>query len=192
MKYLKLFETLSDDIKELKENKEEIANVLIYYYDNFFDNNSEEIAKFVYNYGRDEDIADSFVNTDILTKEEIYEAIDNLISPSTWLNIRIFLELYYDCYHLYYTKDDKIQNYIKEVFLEYSDMGEITYSRLSDQDNDTYKVEINAKNVITEFIFAEVFGRLSDVGFSNFKINGKKNNKQESLTITFSRPFKEE
>ena len=67
MKYLKLFESttnrqkkLSDDIKELKENREDIANVLIYYYDNFFDNITNEIAEFVYNWGRGEDVADSF------------------------------------------------------------------------------------------------------------------------------------
>ncbi len=196
MKYLKLFESttnrqkkLSDDIKELKENREDIANVLIYYYDNFFDNITNEIAEFVYNWGRGEDVADSFVNTDILTKEEIYDVIDNLISKR---DIDKFLTVYYDCCYLYDTKDDKIQDYIKEVFLEYSDMGDITYSRLGNQDEDTYKVEINAKNIITEFIFSEVFGRLGDAGFGNFKINAQKDNKSESLTITFSRPFEKE
>jgi len=195
MKYLKLFESttnrqkkLSDDIKELKENREDIANVLIYYYDNFFDNITNEIAEFAYNLGRGEDVADSFTNTDILTKEEIYEVIDNLINKR---DISKFLDVYYHCCSFYDTKDDKIQDYIKEVFLEYSDMGDITHSRLGDRHEDTYKVEINAKNIITEFIFSEVFGRLGDAGFGNFKINAQKDNKSESLTITFSRPFEE-
>ena len=78
---------------------------------------------------------------------------------------------------------------IKEVFLDYSDMGKVEVSKTSRLGDDRYSVVIKMKDVFFHINFEEVFGRIKDLGFENYHVDGIKNGYVESMTIEFWKPL---
>ena len=60
------------------------------------------------------------------------------------------------------------------------------YSKFND---DRYSVEIRMKDVLVQINLQEVFGRIKDLGFEHYHIEGAKNGYTEYMTIQFWRPL---
>ena len=78
---------------------------------------------------------------------------------------------------------------IKEIFLDYSDMGHVEVSKTSKFNDDRYAVEIRMKNIFFQINFEEVFGRIKELGFESYSVNGVKNGSSENMTIEFWKPL---
>ncbi len=170
--------------KELEEKRENIADVLVWYYANFSDELCNQIAEIVWSVCNDDS---AFVTTDVLSKEDIYNLVDSYQSKFTYYQ-KDLLDLYQRCLYFYNSQDDSL-SYIKEVFLEYSDFGKVFYNRKGEDYYDTYEVTIRGDKIFSEIDFMEIFGRLGEIGYKNFKIQGEKLDKNSYIKISFAKTY---
>jgi hypothetical protein len=68
-------------------------------------------------------------------------------------------------------------------------MGKVEVSKTSKFNDDRYSVVITMKDVFFHINFEEVFGRIKELGFENYSVNGVKNGSLESMTIEFWKPL---
>jgi hypothetical protein len=68
-------------------------------------------------------------------------------------------------------------------------MGKVEVSKTSKFNDDRYAVEIRMKNIFFQINFEEVFGRIKELGFESYHIDGVKNGSTEYMTIEFWKPL---
>jgi hypothetical protein len=187
MRYLKYFEA-KETLKELLvKYTDDIIRVLpLYYNSHSTDNLHNEIDELIWDCRE----ADRLRGDDeILTEEVIRQLIIDLTDRPGDAYIDKLLSVYYDC--LPHTKsiDPNIEKDIEEVFLDYSDMGEVSVSKISKFNDNRYEVRITMKDIFFKINFEEVFGRIKELGFESYAVNGVKNGSSENMTIEFWKPL---
>ena len=103
--------------------------------------------------------------------------------------IEKLLDVYYDCIPFVKSLSKDLVEDIKEVFLEYSDMGQVEVSKTSRLNDDRYSIKMNIKDIFFKINFEEVFGRIKELGFESYSVNGVKNGSLENMTIEFWKPL---
>ena len=126
-------------------------------------------------------------NAGVLSEEVVRQLIEDL--RGNFYEIDKLLNIYYDC--LPHTKsiDPNIEKDIEEVFLEYSDMGEVKVEKISQFNDNRYEVTITMKDIFFKINFEEVFGRIKELGFESYHVDGVKNGSSESMNISFWKPL---
>ena len=126
-------------------------------------------------------------DAEVLSEEVVRQLIEDL--RGNFYEIDKLLNIYYDC--LPHTKsiDPNIEKDIEEVFLEYSDMGEVKVEKISQFNDNRYEVTITMKDIFFKINFEEVFGRIKELGFESYHVDGVKNGSSESMNISFWKPL---
>lgn len=126
-------------------------------------------------------------DVEVLSEEVVRQLIEDL--RGNFYEIDKLLNIYYDC--LPHTKsiDTNIEKDIEEVFLEYSDMGEVKVEKISQFNDNRYSVTITMKDIFFKINFEEVFGRIKELGFESYHVDGVKNGSSESMNISFWKPL---
>jgi hypothetical protein len=127
----------------------------------------------------------------VLTEEMMREVVEDY--KGAWSReIEKLLDVYYDCRHFVKHVNKDLVEDIKEVFLEYSDMGKVEVSKTSRLNDDRYSVKIYIKDILFKINFEEVLDRIKELGFEHYSIECVKNGYIESMTIEFWKPLPEE
>lgn len=187
MKYLKkFFESKETPGELLVKYEDDIVKVLTTYYSTHTGDLCDQIDEILWNTSNVD--LDGWENDGVLTEEMMRGVVEDY--KGAWpREIEKLLDVYYDCKHFVkYVNKDLVED-IKEIFLEYSDMGEVNVSKDSKFNDDRYSVEIRMKDVLVQINLQEVFGRIKDLGFENYHIEGAKNGYTEYMTIQFWKPL---
>ena len=189
MKYLKYFESRETPKELLEKYADDIVKVITTYYATHTGDLCEKIDEILWNTSNVE--LDAWENDGVLTEEMMRGVIEDY--KGAWTReIENLLDVYYDCIPFVKLVNKNLVEDIKEVFLEYSDMGKVEVSKTSRLNDDRYAVNIYIKDVFLNVNFAEVFDRIKDLGFENYSVNGVKNGYVESMTIEFWKPLTKE
>ena len=187
MRFLKYFEA-KETLKELLvKYTDDVVRVLpLYYNSHSTDNLHNEIDELIWDCREADRLRG---DAEVLTEEVIRQLILDLLARSGDYDIDKLLNIYYDC--LPHTKsiDPNIEKDIEEVFLDYSDMGEVNVSKVSKFSDNRYEVIIKMKDIFFKINFEEVFGRIKELGFESYHVDGVKNGSLESMTISFWKPL---
>ena len=190
MKFLKKFEAKSEDSKEkLIEYADDIVKVITTYYSTHTGDLCDQIDEILWNTSNVD--LDGWENDGVLTEEMMREVVEDY--KGAWdREIKKLLDVYYDCRHFVKHVNKDLVEYIKEVFLEYSDMGKVEVSKTSKFNDDRYSVTIYMKDIFFKINFEEVFGRIKELGFESYHVDGIKNGSSENMTIDFWKPLPDE
>lgn len=182
MKYIKYFEAAKETANDrMLEYADDIVKVLVKYYSTHTGDLCDKIDDIVWN----SSAGDEFEETDRELTEEIVRTVISDLEGDWERNIENLLDVYYDCRkYVKNINEDDLES-IKEIFAEYSDSGKINISKTSRLSDDRYSVVITMKDVFFNINFEEVFGRIKDLGFENYHVDGIKNGYVESMTIEF-------
>lgn len=188
MKFLKKFEAKSEDPKEkLIEYADDIVKVITTYYSTHTGDLCDQIDEILWNTSNVD--LDGWENDGVLTEEMMRGVVEDYKGASLPRLIDNLLNVYYDCRHFVKHVNKDLVEDIKEVFLEYSDMGQVEVSKTSKFNDDRYSVMIRMKDIFFQINFEEVFGRIKELGFESYSVNGVKNGSLESMTIEFWKPL---
>jgi hypothetical protein len=187
MKFLKKFEAKSEDPKEkLIEYADDIVKVITTYYSTHTGDLCDQIDEILWNTSNVD--LDGWENDGVLTEDMMRGVVEDY--KGTWnREIEKLLDVYYDCRHFVKHVNKDLVEDIKEVFLEYSDMGQVEVSKTSKFNDDRYSVMIRMKDIFFQINFEEVFGRIKELGFESYAVNGVKNGSSENMTIEFWKPL---
>lgn len=187
MKFLKKFEAKSEDPKEkLIEYADDIVKVITTYYSTHTGDLCDQIDEILWNTSNVD--LDGWENDGVLTEEMMRGVVEDY--KGAWATfIEKLLDVYYDCRHFVKHVNKDLVEDIKEVFLEYSDMGQVEVSKTSKFNDDRYSVMIRMKDIFFQINFEEVFGRIKELGFESYAVNGVKNGSSENMTIEFWKPL---
>lgn len=187
MKFLKKFEAKSEDSKEkLIEYADDIVKVITTYYANHTGDLCDQIDEILWNTSNVD--LDGWENDGVLTEEMMREVVEDY--KGAWSReIEKLLDVYYDCRHFVKHVNKDLVEDIKEVFLEYSDMGKVEVSKTSRLNDDRYSVKIYIKDILFKINFEEVLDRIKELGFEHYYIESVKNGYIESMTIEFWKPL---
>ena len=187
MKFLKKFEAKSEDPKEkLIEYADDIVKVITTYYSTHTGDLCDQIDEILWNTSNVD--LDGWENDGVLTEEMMRGVVEDY--KGAWAReIEKLLDVYYDCRHFVKHVNKDLVEDIKEVFLEYSDMGQVEVSKTSKFNDDRYSVIIRMKDIFFQINFEEVFGRIKELGFESYAVNGVKNGSSENMTIEFWKPL---
>lgn len=167
MKYIKYFEAAKETANDrMLEYADDIVKVLLQYYKTHSDDLCSRIDEIVWS----SSAGDEFGETGELTEEMIRTVIEDL--EGGWeRNIQNLLDTYYDCSeYVKHIKEDDLES-IREIFAEYSDLGEINISKTSERNDNRYKIHLYSDdNIFLKVDFREVFGRMSDIGFVDYNV----------------------
>jgi hypothetical protein len=190
MKFLKKFEAKSEDSKEkLIEYADDIVKVITTYYSTHTGDLCDQIDEILWNTSNVD--LDGWENDGVLTEEMMREVVEDY--KGAWSReIEKLLDVYYDCRHFVKHVNKDLVEDIKEVFLEYSDMGKVEVSKTSRLNDDRYSVKIYIKDILFKINFEEVLDRIKELGFEHYYIESVKNGYIESMTIEFWKPLPEE
>jgi|694.fasta_scaffold54553_6 hypothetical protein len=190
MKFLKKFEAKSEDSKEkLIEYADDIVKVITTYYSTHTGDLCDQIDEILWNTSNVD--LDGWENDGVLTEEMMREVVEDY--KGAWSReIEKLLDVYYDCRHFVKHVNKDLVEDIKEVFLEYSDMGKVEVSKTSRLNDDRYSVKIYIKDILFKINFEEVLDRIKELGFEHYSIECVKNGYIESMTIEFWKPLPEE
>ena len=190
MKFLKKFEAKSEDSKEkLIEYADDIVKVITTYYSTHTGDLCEQIDEILWNTSNVD--LHGWENDGVLTEEMMREVVEDY--KGAWSReIEKLLDVYYDCRHFVKHVNKDLVEDIKEVFLEYSDMGKVEVSKTSKFNDDRYSVTIYMKDIFFKINFEEVFGRIKELGFESYHVDGIKNGSSENMTIDFWKPLPDE
>ena len=190
MRFLKYFEA-KETLKELLvKYTDDVVRVLpLYYNSHSTDNLHNEIDELIWDCREADRLRG---DAEVLTEEVIRQLILDLLARSGDYDIDKLLNIYYDC--LPHTKsiDPNIEKDIEEVFLDYSDMGEVNVSKVSKFSDNRYEVIIKMKDIFFKINFEEVFGRIKELGFESYHVDGVKNGSTEYMKIEFWKPLPNE
>jgi len=190
MRFLKYFEAKAEDPKEkLIEYADDIVKVITTYYSNHTGDLCEQIDEILWNTSNVD--LDGWENDGVLTEEMMRGVVEDY--KGSWdREIEKLLDVYYDCRHFVkYVNKDLVED-IKEIFLDYSDMGKVEVSKTSKFNDDRYSVTIYMKDIFFKINFEEVFGRIKELGFESYHVDGIKNGSSENMTIDFWKPLPDE
>lgn len=184
MKYIKHFESQGESIsEEMMRLKDDIAEVLTKYYYSHTGDLCEQIDEIIWSSGA----GDEFGQTGQLTEEIVRQVVDEL--EGGWRSpIRKLLDVYYHCKEFVRLVDKNLNEDIREIFLEYSDQGEVKVSKTSKFNDDRYVVNLSMRDVFFKIDFQEVFNRIKDLGFDNYSVDGSKTQGREWMNLEFWRP----
>ena len=187
MKFLKKFEAKSEDSKEkLIEYADDIVKVITTYYSTHTGDLCEQIDEILWNTSNVD--LDGWENDGVLTEEMMRGVVEDY--KGSWdREIEKLLDVYYDCRHFVKHVNKDLVEDIKEVFLEYSDMGKVEVSKTSRLNDDRYSVTIYIKDILFKINFEEVLDRIKELGFEHYLIECVKNGYIESMTIEFWKPL---
>jgi hypothetical protein len=187
MRFLKYFEAKSEDPKErLIKYADDIVKVITTYYSTHTGDLCEQIDEILWNTSNVD--LDGWENDGVLTEEMMRGVVEDY--KDSWdREIEKLLDVYYDCKHFVkYVNKDLVED-IKEIFLDYSDMGKVEVSKTSKFNDDRYSVTIYMKDIFFKINFEEVFGRIKELGFESYHVDGIKNGSSENMTIDFWKPL---
>jgi hypothetical protein len=190
MRFLKYFEAKSEDPKErLIKYADDIVKVITTYYSTHTGDLCEQIDEILWNTSNVD--LDGWENDGVLTEEMMRGVVEDY--KDSWdREIEKLLDVYYDCKHFVkYVNKDLVED-IKEIFLDYSDMGKVEVSKTSKFNDDRYSVTIYMKDIFFKINFEEVFGRIKELGFESYHVDGIKNGSSENMTIDFWKPLPDE
>jgi hypothetical protein len=190
MRFLKYFEAKSEDPKErLIKYTDDIVKVITTYYSTHTGDLCDQIDEILWNTSNVD--LDGWEADGVLTEEMMRGVVEDY--KGAWdREIEKLLDVYYDCKHFVkYVNKDLVED-IKEIFLEYSDMGKVEVSKTSKFNDDRYSVTIYMKDIFFKINFEEVFGRIKELGFESYHVDGVKNGSLENMTIDFWKPLPEE
>jgi NTP pyrophosphatase (non-canonical NTP hydrolase) len=186
MRYLKYFESNKTSQEKLIEYADDIVNVITTYYSNHTGDLCDQIDEILWNTSNVD--LDGWENDGVLTEEMMRGVVEDYKGASNRL-IDNLLDVYYDCISFVKLVNKDLVEDIKEVFLEYSDMGQVEVSKTSKFNDDRYSVIIRMKDIFFKINFEEVFGRIKELGFESYSVNGVKNGSLENMTIEFWKPL---
>ena len=126
-------------------------------------------------------------DAEVLTEEVVRQLIEDL--TGNFYEIDNLLNVYYDCIPFVKLVNKNLVEDIKEVFLEYSDMGQVEVSKTSRLNDDRYSVNMYIKDILFKINFEEVLNRIKELGFEHYSIECVKNGYTESMTIEFWKPL---
>lgn len=190
MRFLKYFEAKSEDPKErLIKYTDDIVKVITTYYSTHTGDLCDQIDEILWNTSNVD--LDGWEADGVLTEEMMRGVVEDY--KGAWdREIEKLLDVYYDCKHFVkYVNKDLVED-IKEIFLEYSDMGKVEVSKTSKFNDDRYSVTIYMKDIFFKINFEEVFGRIKELGFESYHVDGIKNGSSENMTIDFWKPLPDE
>ena len=190
MRFLKYFEAKAEDPKErLIKYADDIVKVITTYYSTHTGDLCEQIDEILWNTSNVD--LDGWENDGVLTEEMMRGVVEDY--KGSWdREIEKLLDVYYDCKHFVkYVNKDLVED-IKEIFLDYSDMGKVEVSKTSKFNDDRYSVTIYMKDIFFKINFEEVFGRIKELGFESYHVDGIKNGSSENMTIDFWKPLPDE
>ena len=186
MRYLKYFESRETSQELLDKYDDDIVKVITTYYSTHTGDLCDQIDEILWNTSNVD--LDGWENDGVLTEEMMRVVVEDYKGASNRL-IDNLLNVYYDCrYFVKHISKDLVED-IKEVFLDYSDMGQVEVSKTSKFNDDRYSVMIRMKDIFFQINFEEVFGRIKDLGFESYAVNGVKNGSSENMTIEFWKPL---
>lgn len=186
MKYLKYFESNETSQEKLIKHADDIVKVITAYYATHTGDLCEQIDEILWNSSNVD--LEGWENDGILTEDMMRGVIEDY--KGAWSReIEKLLDVYNDCKKFVKHINKDLVEDIKEVFLDYSDMGKVEVSKTSRLGDDRYSVVITMKDVFFHINFEEVFGRIKDLGFENYHVDGIKNGYVESMTIEFWKPL---
>jgi len=187
MRFLKYFEAKAEDPKEtLIKYADDIVKVITTYYSTHTGDLCNQIDEILWNTSNVD--LDGWENDGVLTEEMMRGVVEDY--KGSWdREIEKLLDVYYDCRHFVkYVNKDLVED-IKEIFLDYSDMGKVEVSKTSKFNDDRYSVTIYMKDIFFKINFEEVFGRIKELGFESYHVDGIKNGSSENMTIDFWKPL---
>ena len=187
MRYLKYFEAKAEDPKErLVKYADDIVKVITTYYSTHTGDLCDQIDEILWNTSNVD--LDGWEADGVLTEEMMRGVVEDY--KGAWTKeIEKLLDVYYDCKHFVkYVNKDLVED-IKEIFLDYSDMGKVEVSKTSKFNDDRYSVTIYMKDIFFKINFEEVFGRIKELGFESYHVDGVKNGSSENMTIEFWKPL---
>jgi len=187
MRFLKYFEAKAEDPKErLIKYADDIVKVITTYYSTHTGDLCDQIDEILWNTSNVD--LDGWEADGVLTEEMMRGVVEDY--KGAWdREIEKLLDVYYDCKHFVkYVNKDLVED-IKEIFLEYSDMGKVEVSKTSKFNDDRYSVTIYMKDIFFKINFEEVFGRIKELGFESYHVDGVKNGSLENMTIEFWKPL---
>ena len=185
MRFLKYFESKETPQELLVKYADDIVRVLpIYYNSHSVDSIHNQIDELIWDCREADELRG---DSDVLTEEVVRQLIDDITGLTRYIDK--LLEIYYDC--LPHTKsiDVNLEKDIEEIFFDYSDMGEVNISKISTFNDNRYSVFIKIKDIFFKINFEELFGRIKDLGFENYHVDGLKNGSSENMTISFWKPL---
>jgi len=186
MRFLKYFESKETPQELLVKYADDIAKVLTTYYSTHTGDLCEQIDEIIYSNANDTDEFVNFEYNGEVTEYLMNQIISNLQGTRDIDNL---LNVYYDCIPFVKLSNVDLKKDIEEVFLEYSDMGIVKVAKSSKFSDDRYEVSISVKDIFFHINFEEVFGRIKDLGFENYSVNGVKNGSSEYMKIEFWKPL---
>lgn len=188
MKYLKKFYESKETPNELiVKYEEDIIRVLPLYYNNHsVDNLHNVIDELIWEFREVDDLRGEY---EFLSEEVVRVLVDELKSSLSTRLINKILDVYYDCLPNVKSIDKNIIKDIEEIFLEYSDMGEVKVNKKSQYNDNRYEVDMKIKDIFFKINFEEVFGRIKDLGFESYCVDGVKNGSTEYVKIEFWKPL---
>ena len=187
MRFLKYFEA-KEELKELlvKYTDDVIRVIPLYYNRHSTDMLHNEIDELIWDCREADRLRG---DAEILTEEVIRQLILDLLTRPGDYDIDKLLNIYYDCLPHIKSIDPNIEKDIEEVFLDYSDMGQVSVSKISKFGDNRYEVTITIKDIFFKINFEEVFGRIKELGFESYHVDGVKNGSSEYMKIEFWKPL---
>ena len=122
MRYLKYFESRETSQELLDKYADDIVKVITTYYSTHTGDLCDQIDEILWNTSNVD--LDGWENDGVLTEEMMREVVEDYKGASNRL-IENLLNVYYDCRHFVKHVNKDLVEDIKEVFLEYSDMGQV-------------------------------------------------------------------
>ena len=188
MRYLKYFESKENPEELMLKYADDIVRVLpIYYNSHSVDSLHNQIDELIWDCREADRLRG---DAEILAEEVVRQLIEDLTGD--FYTIDKLLNVYYDC--LPHTKsiDVNLEKDIEEIFLDYSDMGQVRVSKTSKFRDNRYEVTITMKDIFFKINFEEVFGRIKELGFESYHIDGVKKGSTEYMKIEFWKPLPKE
>jgi len=184
MKYLKAYESKSSHKKDILDNKDDIIKVLADYYSIYDDNITSEIEDLIW---ETDPSAARMQDIDDIDEECIRLLLSNL--DSLWESgLKKILDIYNNCKYFLDKRTSNIDD-IKDIFLEYSDIGKVSVTKSSDKHDDRYVINIEVEDILMKIDFQEVLGRMRDIaGLSDYTYSGGFDN----LIIEFYKKINDE
>ena len=186
MRFLKYFESKETPEELILKYADDIVKVITTYYSTHTGDLCNQIDEILWNTSNVD--LDGWENDGVLTEEMMRGVVEDY--KGSWSReIEKLLDVYYDCKHFVkYVNKDLVED-IKEIFLDYSDMGKVEVSKTSKFNDDRYSVTIYMKDIFFKINFEEVFGRIKELGFESYHVDGIKNGSSENMTIDFWKPL---
>jgi hypothetical protein len=201
MKYIKYFEArLFNKAKEtdydlIEKYEEDIIKVLSKYYATHTADLCDQIDELIWD--SSEDAAERFEdNGNNIADEECIRLLVNDIKRggATYnRNAEKLIEIYYDCRPFVKLVSEDLTHKLQEIFYDYSDDAKaFRILKTSKFNDDRYEVHIAMKDIFFKINFEEVFGRIKDLGFESYSVNGVKNGSTENMNLEFWKPLTKE